>query len=382
MGIGDQFAGLPIENLIGGPLTAAAKAGKDMANVTADFINTVGFDKNGQLRTVAFKYEKRSQNDDGTTNSDEMKVDVPMLAIMPIPNLQVDEVNVLFDMEVKQSEKSETATDLSATATGTLNLGIVKVSISGSVSSHSSNTRSSDNSAKYHVDVRATNHGTPEGLARVLDMMAACISPSLVSSTPKDANGQDLSAASKAKTERVKAIREQIMRLENQISAAQGALDSTLTQFKRTADSQQKAYQLKVTEEMHKLPDEDPKKEIYSSELNQLNMVWNEFMSKLPGDIKGAASVGTADNGTALLPIFVLKSMDNTMKVGAYTAGESYYSAMVNAQNSSLKAQKNVIELENQLLKKKTEYGDAISGRTPAALPGTPSAPSVPGQVR
>lgn len=101
-----------------------------------------------------------------------MKVDVPMLALVPTPNLQVDEVNILFDMEVKQSEKSEKSLDLGASITGTMNLGIIKVSVSGSVSAHSSNTRSSDNSAKYHVDVRATNHGTPEGLARVLDMMA------------------------------------------------------------------------------------------------------------------------------------------------------------------------------------------------------------------
>ena len=70
--------------------------------------------------------------------------------------------------------------------TDSMNLGIVKVNISGSVSSHSSNTRSSDNSAKYHVDVRATNHGTPEGLARVLDMMASAVSPTLVNSTAMD----------------------------------------------------------------------------------------------------------------------------------------------------------------------------------------------------
>lgn len=73
-------------------------------------------------------------------NLDEMKVDVPMLAIVPIPNLQVDEVNILFDMEVKQSEKSEKSLDLGASITGTMNLGIIKVSVSGSVSAHSSNT--------------------------------------------------------------------------------------------------------------------------------------------------------------------------------------------------------------------------------------------------
>ncbi|MCH5258037.1 MAG: DUF2589 domain-containing protein, partial [Lachnospiraceae bacterium] len=183
MSIAQQFAGLRMDQLIGGPLSAAADASTQLANSTASFINKVGFDSNGKARTVAFGYQKRSMNDDGTSNLDEMKVEVPMLAIVPIPNLQIDEVNILFDMEVKQSEQSESSTDMSASMSGSGKFLFVKVNVSGSVSSHSSNTRSSDNSAKYHVDVRATNHGTPEGLARVLDMMAANVAPELVGST-------------------------------------------------------------------------------------------------------------------------------------------------------------------------------------------------------
>lgn len=105
-----------------------------------------------------------------------MKIDVLMLTIVPLPNLQIDEVNILFDMEVKQSEKEESPMDLGASITGTLNLGIVKVSVTGNVSAHSSNTRSSDNSAKYHVDVMTTNHSTPEGLAREISQIEARLS--------------------------------------------------------------------------------------------------------------------------------------------------------------------------------------------------------------
>ena len=96
-----------MDQLIGAPLRAAADASNQLANSTAEFINRVGFDANGNVQTVAFGYQRRSVNEDGTSNLDEMKVNVPMLAIVPIPNLQVDEVNILFDMEVKQSEKQE-----------------------------------------------------------------------------------------------------------------------------------------------------------------------------------------------------------------------------------------------------------------------------------
>lgn len=370
MGIGDQFAGLPMENLIGGPLSAAAKANKEMAAITADFINTVGFDKDGKLRTAAFMYEKRTANEDGTMSSDELKVNVPMLAIMPIPNLQVDEVNVMFDMEVKQSEKSESAMDMSASATGTLNLGIVKVTVTGSVSSHSTNTRSSDNSAKYHVDVRAANHGIPEGLARVLDMMAASLSPTLVSSTPKDANGQDLPAAAKARAEKIKGLRAETLQLENQLSAAKRSLDSTLMQMKKTGSSQQKVFQMKLTQAINGLDldnaDAAVKKkneeqhEVYSRAMDEVNMSWNEFQSGISDNVKTIAAGGQVEKG--LSKVFALKGLDDKLNVVTYTAGD-YYNTLEANQKTAMEAQKNVDELEKDLLAKNAEYNNAISNR-------------------
>lgn len=108
MGITEQFAGLDMYKLIVAPLTASADASIMLANSTAEFINKVGFDSDGNTKNVAFTYEKKSVNEDGTTNNDQMKVEVPMLEIVPIPNLQIDEVAVPLDMEVKQSESSQT----------------------------------------------------------------------------------------------------------------------------------------------------------------------------------------------------------------------------------------------------------------------------------
>ena len=41
--MGDQFRGLPMADLIGGPLMAACDAQVKLANATADFIKVVGF---------------------------------------------------------------------------------------------------------------------------------------------------------------------------------------------------------------------------------------------------------------------------------------------------------------------------------------------------
>lgn len=372
MAIAEQFAGLEMDKLIGAPLSAAADASITLANSTADFINRVGFDAAGNVRTVAFMYEKRSVNEDGTSNLDEMKVDVPMLAIVPIPNLQVDEVNILFDMEVKQSERQESSMDLGATVSGTLNLGIVKVSVSGNVSAHSSNTRSSDNSAKYHVDVRATNHGTPEGLARVLDMMAANVAPSLVGSQLKDGNGQDLSEQAKIKAERLKALRQDISQIESRLSAAQGALESNIAQLKKVASAQQNVYQSAMMKLLNSLAKESEEAVTYSQNMDIVNQSWNTLLNQAPGYIKMAADSGKED-GSDTVSILELLSLKKLVDGSAkdYGTGESHYNALVMAEKNAIVSQKNITKMEEELLKKRADYSNAVAGRVTPELPGS-----------
>ena len=392
MAIAEQFAGLDMQQLIGGPLSAAADASTQLANSTADFINRVGFDANGKVRTVAFAYQKRSMNEDGTSNLDEMKVDVPMLAIVPIPNLQVDEVNILFDMEVKQSEKSEKSLDLGASITGTMNLGIIKVSVSGSVSAHSSNTRSSDNSAKYHVDVRATNHGTPEGLARVLDMMAANVAPMLVDSTLKDGNGQNLSEQARIKAENLKALRQDISQIEKRLTAAQDGLDTIILQFKKMGTSQRNVYQGAVTRLLNavdisaiderirqaandeekraaeKEKAEAEKKQLtYSQNMDEVNGSWSSFMNQAGDVVKIIADSG--ETPETVSEMFALKAVDEEGKVVPYASSETYYSALLAAQKNAVSSQRSITGIEKELFAKKAEYSDAVAGRTREALP-------------
>ncbi|MGN1148859.1 MAG: DUF2589 domain-containing protein [Lachnospiraceae bacterium] len=384
MAIAEQFAGLDMEKLIGGPLSAAADASTLLANSTADFINRIGFDANGKVRTVAFAYQKRSMNEDGTSNLDEMKVDVPMLAIVPIPNLQVDEVNVLFDMEVKQSEKSESAMDLGASVTGTMNLGIVKVSLTGNVSAHSSNTRSSDNSAKYHVDVRATNHGTPEGLARVFDMMAANVAPMLVDSTIKDENGQSLSEQARIKAENLKALRQDISQIEKRLSAAQDGLDTVILQLKKLGTSQCNVYQGTITkllntvdikaidEEIKQARTEDEKRTAenkkaeaekqqlsYSQNMDEVNASWNSFMNQVGDFVKMIADSDETPDG--LSELYALKAVDAEGRIVSYESSENYYSALLTGQKNAIAGQRSISEIEKELLDKKAEYSDVAA---------------------
>lgn len=360
MAVAEQFAGLDMGQLIGGPLTAVADASTLLANSTANFINRVGFDGNGKLRTVAFAYQKRSMNEDGTSNLDEMKVVVPMLAIVPIPNIQVDEVNILFDMEVKQSEKSQQSLDVGASLTGSLGIGPIKVSISGSVSAHQENTRSSDNSAKYHVDVRATNHGTPEGLARVLDMMAANVAPELVGSTLKGADGQELSNSARTKAEQLKKLRGEMSGIEARLNAAKSNLEDRLMVFKKCAASQQNLYSTKVASLMDSATEEN------QQAYNSLMQSWTDFQNQV-GDVvstlaDSAESTESASGASALSQDFALQGLKDDNSVDSYvTTSGAKYSAMVSAQNSAVVAQMKVNAVEKELYDKREEYSTAMS---------------------
>ena len=166
--IANQFTGLPIENLIAAPLLAAAEGQKSLAQTTAAFITEVGMDSSGKTKSVTFNY------DDG---SEHVALDVPLLSIINIPSLCVDEIDINFDMEVSTQSASKSSTDSSATASASVGWGCWKASFEGKVSHHSENSRSSDSSAKYTIAVKGKQE-KPEGLMKVLDMLNSSIGKS------------------------------------------------------------------------------------------------------------------------------------------------------------------------------------------------------------
>lgn len=181
-----QFKGLPMAELIGSPLTAASDAQVKLAVATSNFIKTIGFlppptgntDPNavGGTRTAKFGFSRYI----GEAKEDVV-LDVPLLAIVKVPALSITRVDITFDMEVKSSTASKETQDQSGSFSADASVGwgpfSVKVHVQGSVATHKENTRTSDNSAKYHVEVHAEDTGMPEGLARVLDIMSQAITP-------------------------------------------------------------------------------------------------------------------------------------------------------------------------------------------------------------
>jgi len=187
-GIADQFKGLPMSDLIGQPLLAAAKAQGKLSTHTQQFINDVGLTSDGNggpvsARSVDFGFKAPVAQSDGSTKLVDDKLSVPLLSILNVPNLSVKKATVDFTMEVKsstvQTDSSKTSVKVDTKASYSAWYSPVSVEMKASVSSDSKSesTRKTDNSAKYNVHVEARDDGPPEGLMKVLDVLNASIVP-------------------------------------------------------------------------------------------------------------------------------------------------------------------------------------------------------------
>lgn len=179
-GMADQFKGLPMSDLIGGPLLACIDASRMCAQSTADFITKIGFsgDPGSYVtRQVDFSFERPSTSPNGVITQEKVEISAPLLAIVPIPTFQIQSCTIDFEMEVSEQTSSSSRSDMEASLTASAGWGPFKVSITGKASSHKEQTRSSDTRAKYTVHVEAASEGLPEGLSRILDMLQDACAP-------------------------------------------------------------------------------------------------------------------------------------------------------------------------------------------------------------
>ena len=187
MAIADQFAGLPIEDLIVAPLTGMAKGQAKLNDVTWKYISEVAFVKNEKTKKIEARKRdvemQRVMTDQATGEQSVQKLQssVPMLPLVPLPSLAITKADINFTMEVKQStsEKSSVDTESSVEAQASGGFWGMKysVKVAGKVATHKENTRSTDNSAKYEVAVHAEQLPPTEGMLKLSDYLTEMLEP-------------------------------------------------------------------------------------------------------------------------------------------------------------------------------------------------------------
>lgn len=189
-GIADQFAGLPIEELIVSPIIGMAKGQAKLNEVTWKYISEVAFVKDaktGKTSARSLDVEMNRVVTNGDTGEQEIQKlynKVPMLPLVPLPSLAITSADIEFSMEVKTSEASKDTSSsensYEVTAGGKWWGMSFNAKVAGKVATNKENTRSSDNSAKYNVKVHAEQLPPTEGMLKLSDYLTQMLEPSLI----------------------------------------------------------------------------------------------------------------------------------------------------------------------------------------------------------
>jgi hypothetical protein len=190
---------IPFGYLIGEPLKAAVEAQAVAAKTTIEFIEKVGFvpangaedmlfvdeakDADaGTVRNVTFKYRKKDENNQDVEHS----LSVPILSIVPIPVLRIDEVTIDFTAKINDTIENTTKNNFQLTADvggkykswwSPISLEF-RTSLKYETASQTSARYTRDYTMSIHV--RAVQDDIPAGLSRVLDILESSIKESKV----------------------------------------------------------------------------------------------------------------------------------------------------------------------------------------------------------
>lgn len=200
-----QFTGLPMDALIGGPLNAAAQANASMALTQTQFMLETCFKKpsggTGDYEPIMINMTLQrgvvqpgnptptDPNPDATIQTVPTTFQLPLLTIIPLNSLAVDNVDITFEMEVSSSFSEETNQEtkekIAAEASLEMKLGWgpISATIKGSASydkedssTHSTHYEKS-NSAKYTVNVHAGQLPLPQGVNTIITAFTNAIEP-------------------------------------------------------------------------------------------------------------------------------------------------------------------------------------------------------------
>lgn len=205
-----ELRALPLEHIIGSPLVAAIKAQALAAKTTVDFIKEVGLKpraleageneadldevsgQSGQpgfeARHVDFKFDRVMEEEVVTPPPSDApagtpptkttkysvvpsKLTVPLLAMVPIPYIRINDMTIDFEFQIKDVETSESTTETKVSMNAKAGGWFWKVNVKGSFSNRTINKRETDRRTTLKITVNAVQDQIPEGLGRILDTL-------------------------------------------------------------------------------------------------------------------------------------------------------------------------------------------------------------------
>lgn len=168
---GREFDAIDLHYVIGAPLVATVKAQAAAAEATRRFIESTFDPKTRQPLMVNFSVNEKTAQ--GTTG---VSVDAPLLSIVPVPHLRIDSLDIDFKYSISQTttntHSSEWGVDGEVKANAGWGWGGASITIKGHAASKSAEESTVNRSGMLNVRVHASEAPMPEGLARMLTILA------------------------------------------------------------------------------------------------------------------------------------------------------------------------------------------------------------------
>ncbi len=169
--IGQIISSIPYDQAFGSPLAAAIDAQTKAAKSSLDFILAVGFHKDEagiqQTQYAEFKFEEKDEAGHVKTRS----LKVPLILLINIPQLEISEGEISFDLEISQTATMKDQVDAGGELEGKVGWGPFSLSLKAKASYSKEQTRSSDTRAKQHVMMKVKQADPPEALNVLLEIM-------------------------------------------------------------------------------------------------------------------------------------------------------------------------------------------------------------------
>ena len=174
--------GIPFKNLIGGPLSACIQAQNDAAMTSINFINNVCLNEDKETGEKSAIYVSFSFIQNGR----KVVINVPLIAIVPIPYIAINSVDINFKATVNgvESESSSTETEYeskgnkkSTRKSGLFRRKTTTINSTFSTKRDSKSTQDSKFSVEATIDVavHAGQESMPAGMAKILEMLGAAM---------------------------------------------------------------------------------------------------------------------------------------------------------------------------------------------------------------
>lgn len=161
---------IELGSMVGAQVTALIEAEIEGAEKAAEYIENVGFeaDGNGRLQLKSVAFEMRRRDADGEVRSHVIRV--PVLTLVPIPLLTIEEANLVFDLQVEDILSTEAKPEERDTTTrGRLGRLIDKRTRSKLVTRLArTNRQDTTTRADLKMTVKITQSAFPTGIERLL----------------------------------------------------------------------------------------------------------------------------------------------------------------------------------------------------------------------